>query len=138
VQDKFLYAVTGMTAAQIKLARADHRLPAMGLYSMRGECPERADADVGKNYLDGRELYALHILCEQFLLFVESKAVRGQRLAMAALSGKFDELLVVQGRTVFTQYNEAWAQKAKSHAQQEFDLWRERTRGLPPSQRRIA
>jgi hypothetical protein len=51
VQDKFLYAVTGMTAAQIKLARADHRLPAMGLYSMRGECPERADADVGKNYL---------------------------------------------------------------------------------------
>jgi len=138
VQDKFLYAVTGKTAAEIKLDRADHRLPSMGLHSMRGEYPERADANVGKNYLDVRELYALHILCEQFLLFVESKAVHGQRLTMGGLSSKFDQLLIVQGHTVFTHYNQYIADKAKAHAQTEFGLWRERTKRLPPAERRVA
>jgi hypothetical protein len=138
LQDKFLYAVTEKTAAQLKLERADHRLPVMGLQSMRGELPERYDADVGKNYLGRQELYALHILCEQFLLFIESKAVRGQRLTMATLSAKFDELLIVQGHVVFVRYDEFLAQKARSHAQREFDLWRERTRRLPTAQRRVA
>jgi hypothetical protein len=110
----------------------------MGLQSMRGEFPARADADVGKNYLDGRELYSLHILCEQFLLFVQSKAVRGQRLTMGGLAAKFNELLVVQGHIVFAHYDVALAQRARSHAQREFDLWRERTKLLPPAERRVA
>lgn len=74
LQDKFLHAVTGKTAAEIKLERADHRKPAMGLTDMKGAYPKRSDVDTGKNYLYEDELYALHILCEQFLLFVESKA----------------------------------------------------------------
>ena len=138
LQDKFLYAVTGKTAAEIKLERADHRRPSMGLQTVRGDYPERADAGVGKNYLDRRELYSLHILCEQFLLFVESKAVRGLRLTMGGLSSKFDELLIVQGHEVFTHYDSYLAQTAKSHAQREFDLWRERTKRLPPAERRAA
>jgi hypothetical protein len=137
-QDKFLYAVTGKTAAELKLSRADHKMPCMGLKSMSGEYPVRADADIGKNYLDGRELYSLHILCEQFLLFVESNAVRGLSLTMAELAAKFDQLLVIQGHTVFTHYDCYLAQKAKSHAQQEFDLWRERVKRLPAAEKRAA
>jgi hypothetical protein len=138
IQDKFLYAVTGKTASELKLDRADHRKPSMGLITIKGEHPERADADVGKNYLHEQELYGLHILCEQFLLFVESKAIRGQQLTMAELSAKFDDLLKFQGHTVFVGYQDYIAQKAKTHAQREFDLWRERTKGLPKEQRRIA
>ena len=138
VQDKFLYAVTGKTAAELKLERANHKKPAMGLTAMKGEHPERADVDVGKNYLHEQELYALHILCEQFLLFVESKAIRGQRLTMGELSAKFDDLLRFQGHTVFNGYQEYLAQKAKSHAQREFHLWRERVKGPPRKQRKIA
>jgi hypothetical protein len=138
VQDKFLYAVTGKTAAEIKLQRADHKKPAMGLTSIKGILPERADADVGKNYLHEQELYSLHILCEQFLLFVESKAIRGQKLTMAELSAKFDELLKFQGHAVFSGYQEYLAQKAQSHAQKEFDLWRERVKELPRDQKRLA
>ena len=48
LQDKFLYAITWKTAAQIKLDRANHRLPSMGPQSMRGEYPERADVDIGR------------------------------------------------------------------------------------------
>lgn len=138
LQDKFLFAVTGKTAAEIKLERADHRKPAMGLTAIKGEVPDRSDADIGKNYLYKDELYSLHILCEQFLLFVESKAIRGQRLTMRQLAQKFDDLLEFQGHAVFTEYREYLVQKAKSHAQREFDLWRERVRSVPRDQRLVA
>ena len=138
LQDRFLHAATGKTAAEIKLERADHRRPAMGLTAIRGEVPERVDADVGKNYLDENELYSLHILCEQFLLFIESKAIRGQEMTMAELGAKFEELLRVQGHSVFPEYREYLAQRAKSHAQREFDLWRERVKSVPRDQKRLA
>jgi len=138
LQDKFLHAVTGMTAAEIKLDRADHRKPSMGLLDVKGEYPVRTDIDTGKNYLNEDELYALHILCEQFLLFVESKAIRGQQLTMSQLSSKFDELLRVQGHAIFTDYKDYLVQKAKTHAHREFDLWRDRVAKLPPEQKRIA
>ena len=138
IQDKFLHAVTGMTASEIKLERADHRKPAMGLTDMKGDHPTRFDVGTSKNYLHHDELYALHILCEQFLLFVESKAIRGQKLTMAELSSKFDDLLRFQGHAVFTDYRDYLKDKANSHAQREYDAWFERTKGLPKDQKRIA
>ncbi len=110
----------------------------MGLNAIKGELPERADADTAKNYLHEQELYSLHILCEQFLLFVESKAIRGQKLTMSELAEKFDDLLRFQGHTVFPGYQDYIAQRAKSHAQKEFDLWRERVRTVPREQKRLA
>lgn len=138
LQDKFLHAVTGKTAAEIKLERADHKKPSMGLTEMSGAYPKRADADIGKNYLNENELYMLHILCEQFLLFVESAAIRGKKLTMRQLNQQFDELLRVQGHTVFTEYKDYLAQKAKTHAMAEFDAWQKRTKGVPTDQLRIA
>ena len=138
LQDKFLYAVTDKTASEIKLERADHRKPSMGLVSIKGDVAERVDADTAKNYLYEQELYGLHILCEQFLLFVESKAIRGQQLTMSDLATKFDELLRFQGHTVFSGYQDYVAQKAKTHVQIEFDCWRERVKRVPRDQRRLA
>jgi hypothetical protein len=96
LQDKWLYAVTDKTACQIILDRADSDEPHMGVKSPKGPVVTKPEALVGKNYLDADELYTLHILCEQFLLFVESKAVRGARLRMDELAAKFDQLLEVQ------------------------------------------
>ena len=138
LQDKFLHAVTGKTASEIKLERADHRKPAMGLTDMKGEYPTRFDIGTGKNYLNEDELYALHILCEQFLLFVESKAIRGQQMTMTEMSSKFDELLRLQGHAVFTEYKDYLVQKANTHAQWEYDAWFERTKGLPKELKRLA
>lgn len=126
LQDKFLFAVTGQPAQEIVLDRADHRLPNMGLQTMKGERPSNADAVIGKNYLRFHELYSLHILCEQFLLFVESRAWRGQPLKMSEMVAKFDELLVVQGHPVLREYKSYLVQKAKTHAAKEFTLYRER------------
>ena len=80
----------------------------------------------------------LHILCQQFLLFVESKAIRGQQLIMAQLAEKFDKLLAFQGHAIFPGYRDAIAVRANAHAQKEFDVWRERVRLLPRNDRRLA
>jgi hypothetical protein len=138
LQDKFLFAVARKTASELKLDRADHRKPSMGLTSMKGNFLDRSDVNIGKNYLALDELYTLHILCEQFLLFIESKAIRGQVLTMQDLSTKFDELLEFKGHVVFKTYTDYLAQRATTHAQTEFELWRQRVRALPADQKGVA
>ena len=126
LQDKFTFAITNQTSSQVILERADGLKEFMGLTSTKGGRPTKADATVGKNYLDPDELYALHLLCEQFLLFAESKAIRGHELTMAEMSAKFDQLLAVQGYPVFSEYGDFLKSAAISHAEHELDVYRHR------------
>jgi hypothetical protein len=57
---------------------------------------------------------------------------------MRQLSEKFDQLLSLQGHTVFAEYVEFIPHKANAHAHREFDLWRERTRRLPEDEKAMA
>ena len=132
LQDKFLFAITGHTASEIILARADGKLDKMGLTAIGNKQPALSDAKIGKNYLDGDELYALHILCEQFLLFIESRALRGQNLTMTEMSEKFDELIKVQGHPVFREYRDYLKDRAMTHAQREFEAFKKQARRLSP------
>lgn len=126
LQDKFTYAITGQESAEILLERANHLHENMGLKTMAHDRPTVADATTAKNYLESDELYALHILCEQFLLFVESRSLRGQKLTMTEMASKFDELIRVQGHPVFSNYKAYIAQKAKNHALKELERYRDR------------
>ena len=128
LQDKFLYAITGNTASEVILKRANGLKDLMGLTSTKSGHLTKSDARVGKNYLESSELYELHILCEQFLLFAESKALRGQSLTMQQMSDKFDELLEVQGYSVFKNYDTYLKARAMKHADQEFQRYKQRTR----------
>lgn len=130
--DKFLYAVTGKRAAELILERADADEHNMGLQSMKGERPAACDITIGKNYLDSDELYMLHILCEQWLLFVESRALRGMKMTMSELMQKFDDLLIFQGHDVFPGYKEYLKDRAVAHAKREFAAWRKRIAYSPP------
>lgn len=126
LQDKFTYAITGQTSSQVILQRADGLKDFMGLTSTKSGHPTKIDATTGKNYLNPDELYALHLLCEQFLLFAESKAIRGHELKMAEMSAKFDELLKVQGYPVFSEYGDYLKAAALKHAERELDVYRQR------------
>ncbi len=130
LQDKFLFAITGKTASQIILERADGKQPNMGLASVGNKKPVLQDAKIGKNYLDSDELYGLHILCEQFLLFIESRALRGMKLTMAEMSSKFDELLAVQGHAVFKEYRDFLQKRAMAHAEREFETYKREVKRL--------
>lgn len=126
LQDKFLYAVTGKSASELILDRADGFQPNMGSKALKGTGPTIQEAKIGKNYLDGEELYQLHILCELFLLYAETKAIRGQPLIMQQLLSKLDELLTLNEYPVFDGYREFLRNKAMEHAEQEFELFKER------------
>lgn len=126
LQDKFLFAITGNTASEIVIQRADGLKEFMGLSSTAHGRPTKKDALVGKNYLESDELYALRILCEQFLLFAESRALAGKTLTMADLAAKFDELIEVQGYAVFGNYKNYLRPDAVAHAQRELDVYRHR------------
>ncbi|MBE7158270.1 MAG: virulence RhuM family protein [Rhodospirillales bacterium] len=129
LQDKFLYAITGQVASQVILQRADSQEPDMGLQTMKGPKPTQADARIGKNYLDQNELYELRILSEQFLLFVESRALRGKPLTMLELSAKFDELLRVQGHEVLDTYPPYYTRdRANRHVDQQLTAYKQRLR----------
>ena len=54
LQDKFHYAITGQTASEIIIERADHKKPAMGLQTFEGNAPSVSEAQIGKNYLVAR------------------------------------------------------------------------------------
>ena len=68
------------TLPEIVLGRADAEKINMGLTTMKGDRPAPEDVTTGKNYLTADELQGLENICEQFLLFTESKAFRGQAL----------------------------------------------------------
>lgn len=120
LQDKFHFAITNMTASQILLGRADHKKAAMGLTNFEGNIPTISEARIAKNYLESDELYTLHILSEQFLLYVQSKAIRGKPMTMAELDKKLDELLKVNDYPIFNGYKDYIKDKAIKHANAEY------------------
>lgn len=126
LQDKFLFAITEKTASQLILDRADARRPNMGVTAAKGPFPTLTEAKIGKNYLDRDELYVLHILCEQFLLYAESKAMRGKSMTMADLSAKLDQLLSTNEYPVFSGYSgrDFLKDRAMDHAKIEWERLR--------------
>jgi hypothetical protein len=126
LQDKFHHAITGMTSSKLILDRADHKEENMEIYSMSGTFPTKAEVKAGKNYLKPDELYRLHLLSEQFLLFAESTALSGKRMTMKSLHGQLDRLLTLNDYAVFSGYTDYIKDEAIDHATQEFELLKKR------------
>lgn len=124
LQDKFLFAITGKTASELILERADADKHNMGLTSTKGSLPSKEDVKVGKNYLYRDEIYVLHILCEQFLLYAESRAIRGKSMTMDDLANKLDELLKTNEYAVFAGYRDYLKDRAMEHALTEWERFK--------------
>lgn len=123
LQDKFHHAVTRMTSSKLILDRADHADKNMGIQSLKQHYPTLQEAKVGKNYLSEIELYRLHLLSEQFLLYAESTALRGEIMTMKQLHQQLDNLLLLNGYPVFDGYQDYLKDKAMAHAEREYKLF---------------
>lgn len=128
LQDKFHHAVTGMTASKLIMDRADFRSENMGLQSMKGERPTMDDAKSGKNYLKPDELYRLHLLSEQFLLYAESTALAKKQMTMKSLHLQLDRLLTLNDYEVFDGYKDYIKDQAIQHAKIEYAYYKKRTK----------
>ena len=123
LQDKFHHAITRMTASKLILDRANHADENMGLSTIKGAIPTKKEAKTGKNYLDKTEIYRMHLLSEQFLLYAESTALMGNKMTMNGLHQQLNNLLVLNGYPVFDGYKDYLKDRAIVHAEKEYEAF---------------
>jgi len=73
-QNKLLFAVSGRTAAEIVIDRADASQPNMGLTHWKGAIVRKGDVIIAKNYLSADEIDTLNRLVVIFLETAELRA----------------------------------------------------------------
>lgn len=93
IQNKLVFAVTGHTAAELILERANPTIPNMALTTWAGATVRRSDATVAKNYLIADEIDLLNRLTVGFLDFAELRARNRQSTNMADWVEQTDRFL---------------------------------------------
>jgi hypothetical protein len=76
MQNKFHYAITGNTAAELVVSRISGKKQDLGMTNWKGVMPTRKEAGVAKNYMLETELRQIYLLVEQFLSFAEFQIER--------------------------------------------------------------
>lgn len=109
VQNKLLNAVTGNTAAEIIVNRADSSKPNMNLTNWSGSRVRKQDVIIAKNYLQQDEIKELDRLVTMFLDYAENQVKRRRQLLMSDWKDKVDGFLnfneydVLQGKGKITR-----------------------------------
>lgn len=93
-QNKLLYAITGQTAAEIIMNRADANSANMGLTSWKGNIVRKQDIIIAKNYLKEDELDSLNRLVVIFIETAEFRAKNRQGLTMDFWRENIDKILL--------------------------------------------
>jgi hypothetical protein len=120
-QNKLEYAVTKMTAAEIIDARANHKLPNMGLTTWKNQKAQgkvlKGDITVAKNYLTEDEISDLNRLVNMFLDFAENLAKKGKKMSMQDWITRLDSFLEFNEYEILADYGSI--QKATADANAE-------------------
>lgn len=99
-QNKLLYAVTHLTAAELIVSRADANMPNMGLTTWKGSIVRKGDIIIAKNYLQNDEIDSLNRLVDIFLTSAEER-VKGRRdLTLQYWRQNVDNLLTFQEKVI--------------------------------------
>ena len=98
IQNKFHYAITGKTAAEIVYDRADAKKKNMGLTTWE-KSPDgkilKSDVIIAKNYLDEKEIKGLNNLVNLFLDIAENNAERNIPMYMNDWKNEVENALKV-------------------------------------------
>lgn len=127
VQNKTHYAVHGNTAAEVIVARADHKKEHMGLYSWKN-APDgkivKADVSVAKNYLDKDEMSELNEIVTMYLDYASRQARRHIPMTMNDWKTKLDAFLEFNDAEILQNKGKVTAAIAKQFAESEFEKYR--------------
>lgn len=100
VQNKLLYAVTGHTAAELVLKRANASQPNMALMTWSGSRVRKQDVIVAKNYLSADEIDTLNRLVVIFLEQAELRVKQRQDLSLDFWRGNVDKMLAFNDQPI--------------------------------------
>lgn len=92
-QNKLIYGVTGKTAADLIMERANSQKPNMALTSWSGAVVRRKDIIIAKNYLSSDELDSLNRLVTIFLESAELRVKMRKDLTLEYWRNAVDKLL---------------------------------------------
>ncbi|HSX03611.1 MAG TPA: virulence RhuM family protein [Rhabdochlamydiaceae bacterium] len=127
VQNKLLFAVTGMTAAEIVHARADATKPNMGLSSWkgagRGKILGRQDIEIAKNYMSREEIETLDLLVNQYIDFAELQTRSRKVMYMKDWKEKLNAFLQLNEREILTHAGKISADLAKELAHTQYEKY---------------
>lgn len=127
VQNKMHYAITGNTAPELIMGRADSNKEHMGLtsweHSPNGKIL-KSDVSVAKNYLTKDELDSLGRIVNSFLDAAEDFAKRKIPMTMEDWAKRLDMFLEFTGREILTDAGTVSRITAQAYAESEFEKYR--------------
>ena len=127
IQDKFHYAITGKTAAEIVYENADASKPYMGLMSFK-HSPEgrvlKSDVTIAKNYLTEDEIHQLERTIGNFFDYLERLIETRNTFTMKAFAESVDRFLAFNEYRILESYkNRISSPKAKEKTWHEYDVF---------------
>ena len=126
VQNKFHYAITGQTAAEIVYSKADHTKEHMGLTTWKN-APEgrvlRSDVSIAKNYLSEKQIRQLERTVTGYFDYIEDLIERENTFTMEQFAASINEFLSFRRYDILPDKGKVSARQAKQKAEAEYDLF---------------
>ena len=131
VQDKFHFAITGHTAAEIIALKADARKPLMGMSTYKNAPDGRvlkSDSTVAKNYLSEADIKRLERAVSAFFDYIEGIIERRNTFTMESFADSVNRFLDFNEYQVLEGYGKVSRQQAQQKAFAEYEQFNKQQR----------
>ena len=126
VQNRFHYAITGQTAAEIVYTKADHTKENMGLTTWKNSPDGRilkSDVSIAKNYLQEKEIRQLERTVAGYFDYIEDLIERENTFNMEQFAASINEFLAFRRYRILPDKGRISAAQAKKKAEDEYVLF---------------
>ena len=126
VQNRFHYAITGQTAAEIIYNKADHTKEHMGMTTWKNSPNGRilkSDVSIAKNYLQEKEIRQLERTVAGYFDYIEDLIERENTFNMEQFAASINEFLTFRRYQILPDKGKISAAQAKKKAEDEYALF---------------
>lgn len=126
VQNRFHYAITGQTAAEIIYTKADHTKEHMGLTTWKNSPNGRilkSDVSIAKNYLNEKQIRQLERTVSGYFDYIEDLIERENTFNMKQFAASVNEFLAFRRYQILPDKGRISAAQAKAKAESEYDIF---------------
>ena len=123
IQNRFHYAITGQTAAEIVYSNADHTKANMGLATWKNAPDGRilkSDVSIAKNYLQEKEIHRLERAVTGFFDYIEDLIEQENSFNMEQFSASVNEFLAFRRYQILPDKGKVSAEQARKKAEAEY------------------
>ena len=126
IQNRFHYAITEQTAAEIIYTKADHTKDNMGLTTWK-HAPDgrilKSDVNIAKNYLQENEIRQLERAISSYFDYIENQIERHNAFNMKQFAASVDKFLTFNDYKILPDKGKISAAQAKKKAEEEYDIF---------------